>query len=79
MGTLGGGTLYPILGRLQRDGFLEAEWTAGEGGPGRKVYAVTQAGTQELRDQGKRWRRFAKISSDVLSPDDQGRSEGSQR
>ena len=68
MGALTGGTLYPILGRLHRDGLLTAEWTAGAGGPGRKVYALTEAGVRELREQSDRWRRFATITSEVVSP-----------
>lgn len=69
LGTVGGGTLYPILNRLLRDGFLTAEWTAGDGGPGRKVYAITDKGTVELTTQTKLWRRFATISSRALAPE----------
>ena len=69
LGTVGGGTLYPILNRLLRDGFLTAEWTAGDGGPGRKVYAITEEGTAELAAQSKLWRRFATISSQALAPE----------
>jgi len=68
LGALGGGTLYPILGRLHRDGLLTAEWTAGDGGPGRKVYALTDVGVQELDVQAERWRRFARITSGIASP-----------
>lgn len=68
LGQLTGGTLYPILARLLRDGFLTAEWTAGDGGPGRKVYALTSAGRRELDEQSARWRRFATLTSDVASP-----------
>ena len=70
LGTVGGGTLYPILNRLQRDGFVIAEWTAGEGGPGRKVYAITPAGTAELTKQTALWQRFANVSSQALAPAD---------
>lgn len=68
LGTVGGGTLYPILNRLQRDGFLTAEWMAGDGGPGRKVYAITAEGTIELAEQSELWRGFATISSRALAP-----------
>ncbi len=66
---VGGGTLYPILTRLQRDGFLTAEWTAGEGGPGRKVYALTDQGAAELAEQAQLWRRFAAVTSQALASD----------
>lgn len=68
LGTVGGGTLYPILNRLQRDGFLTAEWTAGDGGPGRKVYALTHDGAVELAEQSEQWRRFATITGRALVP-----------
>lgn len=71
LGIVGGGTLYPILNRLQRDGFLVAEWTAGDGGPGRKVYALTSEGARELAEQSELWRRFATITGRALTPDDQ--------
>ncbi|RMB59049.1 PadR family transcriptional regulator [Tessaracoccus antarcticus] len=69
LGTVGGGTLYPILNRLQRDGFLTAEWMAGEGGPGRKVYALTEGGAVELAEQSENWRRFATMTGQALAPD----------
>lgn len=69
LGTVGGGTLYPILNRLQRDGLLTAEWTPGDGGPGRKVYSLTQEGARELAVQSEQWRRFAQISSRALAAD----------
>lgn len=69
LGSVGGGTLYPILNRLQRDGLVAAEWTAGEGGPGRKVYAITVQGTLELTQQSVLWRRFATTTSQALQPE----------
>jgi len=68
LGSVGGGTLYPILNRLQRDGYLTAEWMAGEGGPGRKVYALTGDGASELAAQAQRWRDFAATTSQALAP-----------
>lgn len=76
LGTVGGGTLYPILNRLQRDGLLAAAWTAGEGGPGRKVYSLTSDGRSQLAEQAAQWRRFATISSQALAP---GEEKGTKR
>ncbi len=42
------GVVYPVLTRLEEEGALEATWTQGAGGPGRKVYRVTAAGRQRL-------------------------------
>ena len=38
------GTIYPLLGRLQKDGLLGYEWQESEQGPPRKYYAITDMG-----------------------------------
>jgi PadR family transcriptional regulator PadR len=53
------GTIYPILGRLTREGLLEAEWETGEGPHPRKYYALTAAGRRALDDMVKHWRDFS--------------------
>ena len=66
LGTIGGGTLYPVLNRLQRDGLLTAQWVAGEGGPGRKMYELTPDGAAELSELATKWRRFAEVTSKAV-------------
>ncbi|MCB7136964.1 PadR family transcriptional regulator [Cellulosimicrobium marinum] len=58
LGPVKGGTLYPLLKRLEDAGRVVAEWRPGEGGPGRKYYALTPAGVEELRRSGDRWEEF---------------------
>ncbi|MCI2419023.1 PadR family transcriptional regulator [Saccharopolyspora sp. K220] len=60
------GTLYPLLNRLAADGLLQAEWRAGEGGPGRKFFALTDEGRAVLAEQGPKWIEFAKNSISVV-------------
>lgn len=48
------GTIYPILGRLHRDGLVHAEWVESDQGPPRKYYELTASGRQlfdELRQE----------------------------
>ncbi len=47
------GTLYPLLIRLEAQGYLEAEWQApvGSGRPPRHAYRLTAAGQRLARDQ----------------------------
>jgi PadR family transcriptional regulator PadR len=52
------GTIYPILGRLARDGVLDAEWRADAAHP-RKYYSLTPAGRRRLRIMVEDWRTFA--------------------
>jgi PadR family transcriptional regulator PadR len=52
---LPGGTVYPALSRLERDGFVASSWepvaiARGEGRPPRRYYTVTPAGLQTLNE-----------------------------
>lgn len=44
------GNLYPTLKRLEQEGLVTVERRAGDGKPDRKVYTVTDAGREVLRD-----------------------------
>lgn len=62
LGTIKGGTLYPLLGRFEEAGLVTVEWRAGDGGPGRKYFALTPAGTAELARQAAQWRAFTTVT-----------------
>lgn len=49
------GTVYTILVRLERNGYVIAEKKASEVGPPRKFYTLTDTGRQELRDFWMKW------------------------
>lgn len=56
------GTIYPILGRLTREGLLDAYWVEGEAPHARKYYRLTRPGARRLADMRAEWRAFvAKI------------------
>jgi PadR family transcriptional regulator AphA len=44
------GSLYPTLHALQDDGLVTVETVPGQGKPARKVYTITEAGRQALRE-----------------------------
>lgn len=69
IGTVKGGTLYPLLGRLERSGLVRVEWRAGETGPARKYYALTAAGRAELAALSERWAAFADLTSRFVMHD----------
>ena len=52
------GTIYPILGRLTREGLLEATWVEDEGPHPRKYYRLTKLGAKRLADMKADWRAF---------------------
>lgn len=54
------GTIYPILGRLTREGLLSARWNSSEGPHPRKYYQLTATGRRVLDDMTGHWREFTK-------------------
>ncbi|NMD56777.1 MULTISPECIES: PadR family transcriptional regulator [Tsukamurella] len=53
-----GAQLYPALVKLETDGFIAASWEAGDTGPARKVYELTDLGRAELGRLREEWRAF---------------------
>jgi len=49
------GMLYPVLHRLEAQGYVRARWAEAETGRKRKYYALTAAGRSALRGQKKQW------------------------
>ena len=66
LGTVKGGTLYPILNRLQDDGLLTSSWREGAGGPGRKFFTLTQIGREHLTRRTAAWRDFTERAAGLL-------------
>lgn len=58
LGRIRGGTLYPVLNRLEKAGLVRAEFRATERGPGRRYYQLTPDGRHHLAEQGIAWREF---------------------
>jgi PadR family transcriptional regulator PadR len=54
----GEGTVYPVLRRLEADGFLVSEWQQPVDGNARKYYSVTVAGTVFLARSLAEWKRI---------------------
>ena len=52
------GTIYPILARLNRDGWLASEWRE-EGSHPRKYYTLTGRGGARLAYMTESWKTFA--------------------
>lgn len=69
LGTVKGGTLYPLLSRHESAGFVAVEWRPGEAGPGRKYFSLTDLGRCELERMRDEWTRFTANSNDYLTND----------
>src|SRR5262245_11572337 len=59
------GSLYPALQRLEREGWITAEWGASENNRRARFYSLTKAGRKHLeREQAgweRRWRGIALV------------------
>jgi transcriptional regulator len=61
------GSLYPALYRMERRGWIEAEWGTSELGRRAKLYRLTDAGRGQLAAEIATWRRFAASVSKVFA------------
>lgn len=52
------GTIYPLLSRLRRDGWVETSWAESETGPPRRYYGITAEGARALATFVEEWGRF---------------------
>ena len=50
------GMVYPLLHRLERNGFVKAVWGKSELGRRRKYYRITKAGAAHLSRQRQEWK-----------------------
>lgn len=63
----GEGTLYPLLARLKKDGYVTTRWRESDAGPPRKYYAITREGRFALADFTAQWRLFRDAVDDLLA------------
>ena len=68
LGAVKGGTLYPVLTRLEQEDLLTSTWRDGDAGPGRKFFTVTTAGRAALADRSESWLTFAERATVLLTP-----------
>jgi PadR family transcriptional regulator PadR len=60
------GSLYPALYRLERRGWVEAEWATSELGRRAKFYRLTRQGRAQLAAETAAWRQFSTGVSRIL-------------
>jgi PadR family transcriptional regulator, regulatory protein PadR len=63
---LKGGTIYPLLARLEQEGLVSSEWRAGDGGPGRKYFTITAPGREVLTRSAAGWTDFSARIGSIL-------------
>jgi PadR family transcriptional regulator PadR len=62
------GSLYPALYRMERDGWIDADWGTSELGRKAKVYTITDIGRRQLRTQTKEFATFVTAVAPLLLP-----------
>lgn len=60
------GTLYPVLYRLERGGYVAVRWETPQRGVPRKYYRLTTAGEEELARLTYEWNTFASAMARLL-------------
>ena len=61
------GSLYPALHRLEKRGWVRAEWAASETGREARFYNLTREGRRQLEDQRANWVRLSTAVTAVLN------------
>jgi transcriptional regulator len=62
------GSLYPALHRLEKRGWLKAEWKASEANRRAKYYSLTPAGKKQLAREESQWKALAETIARVMKP-----------
>jgi PadR family transcriptional regulator, regulatory protein PadR len=61
------GSLYPALYRMERKGWIEAEWGVSENNRKAKFYRLTADGQNQLKTEQATWARLTEAVAQVLA------------
>ena len=62
------GSLYPALYRMERLGWIEAEWGTSELGRKARFYRLTRSGREQLAAETRRFAAFVAAVTPILLP-----------
>ena len=68
LSIVGEGSIYPLLGRLEREGLVETYRAASDGGPPRKYYRPSREGRKALAAGVSEWRAARDAVDALLAP-----------
>jgi PadR family transcriptional regulator, regulatory protein PadR len=71
--TVETGSLYPALHRIQKQGWIAAEWKVTENKQRAKYYRLTAAGRKQLVNEASRWEEIVKAVGGIMKPAMEGR------
>jgi PadR family transcriptional regulator PadR len=64
--SVGEGSLYPALYRLQDQGWIESEWGVSDNNRKAKYYRLTKAGRKQLEVEKETWDRLTDAISAIM-------------
>jgi PadR family transcriptional regulator, regulatory protein PadR len=67
------GTIYPLLTRLRKEGWVSTTWQESEAGPPRRYYSLTPDGEKALLFFTDEWTVFRSSVDRLLMPEQGGR------
>ncbi len=68
--SIGQGSLYPSLYRLERHGYITSEWGITENNRRARYYTLTPAGRRQVASETASWQRFANAIEQVFAATD---------
>jgi len=60
------GSLYPALHRLEKRGWLAAEWGESDNGRQAKFYKLSAKGRKQLQAEESNWERLAQAVTQIM-------------
>ena len=63
---VGQSALYPALHKLERQGWITAEWKTSETNRRAKYYALTRAGRKAVAKEAANWERLSAAISEIV-------------
>ena len=61
------GTIYPLLLKLEQEGYVASEWTASENHRRAKYYRLTHAGHKHVEREASEWQETTAVVARFLS------------
>jgi transcriptional regulator len=61
------GSLYPALHRLERQGWIKAEWKRSDSNQRAKFYTITRSSKDQLASDYKRWGKMVASIESVIT------------
>ncbi|WP_314172103.1 PadR family transcriptional regulator [Streptomyces winkii] len=64
------GTIYPLLARLRKEGWVSTAWQESDSGPPRRYYTLTSTGRHALAEFAEEWMPFKTAVDKLLGSEE---------